>query len=302
MALSTLIYDQHPDPGTAIHYNLSQAGFVSISNFGIDSVLVNNVFAQSRRFFQTISDNSSDNQAIKQRCQYRTAAENFGYQGLQQENLDPEAPADFKETFTMRNIVKQCPPDDRWPSTVFKKTMLDFYQNALTAAHNLQRCMAKQLHLPEDYFVDVHTGENVSLRLLHYPPSENMIQNQLGAGAHTDYGFMTLLFQDPVGGLQILDKSNQWLDVPPVKDSVVINSGDLLEVWTNGLYRSTLHRVKPVTQSRLSVAMFIDPDTDTVIEPLTSCISASRPKQFSKTTAGEHIQRKLAASHKARLN
>lgn len=298
MTLPVIPFYPHPAPAQAIHKSLSQSGFMQISDIGIEPTLLAEVYAVSRVFF-------TGDQQTKSRCGYRSAQENFGYQGLLEENLDPTAPADIKETFTMRNILTACPEDQRWPSVAFKELMQAFYAQVLQASYALQRVMAKQLGEAEDFFVRVHNGENISLRLLYYPAQDanSVSEGQLGAGAHTDYGFLTLLFQDNVGGLQVLGSDNTWMDVPPEDGAVVVNSGDLLERWTNGTYRSTLHRVMPRTngQDRLSIAMFIDPDTPTMVTPLNSCVTEDQPCRFDAITAGEHIQTKLAASHKARF-
>lgn len=298
MSLPVIPFYSHAAPAQAIHDALSQSGFMQISDIGIDQTLLADVYEVSRAFF-------CGDPAIKTRCGYRSAQENFGYQGLLQENLDPTAAADLKETFTMRNILNACPADERWPNPHFKALMQAFYAEALRAAHDIQRAMALHLGESEDFFTRVHNGEVISLRLLYYPAQETsaVTDGQLGAGAHTDYGFLTLLFQDDVGGLQVLNNENRWMDVPPVEGAVVVNSGDLLEQWTNGVYRSTLHRVMPRTQGRdrLSIAMFIDPDSDTRVTPLASCVSEERPARYPTVTAGEHILAKLAASHKARF-
>lgn len=298
MSIPVIEFNQHPNPGEAIHDSLSDLGFMQISDFGIDNALLKEVYDQSRAFFR-------EDKATKLRCQYRSASENFGYQGLQQENLDPSAPADLKETFTMRNIINKEIDDERWPSIEFKEVMQRFYANALEAGHVLQRAMASYLNLEKDFFSSTHSGESISLRLLYYPAQspELIKERQLGAGAHTDYGFLTLLFQDKVGGLQVLNHNNQWQNVEPRDNTVVVNCGDLLERWSNGFYRSTLHRVAPITQNneRLSIAMFFDPDSPTWVEPLPSFVSDEHPCKYTATTAGEHIQEKIQATHKHRF-
>ncbi len=298
MALPTINFSEEKDPGQVIHQSLSSIGFMQLKEFGIDQGLLRQVFEESRTFF-------GSDAGAKTRCNYRSATENFGYQGLLQENLDPTSPADLKETFTMRNILHACLSDDRWPSDSFKVTMTQFYNNVLDCVFRVQREMAKQLEVAEDYFSSAHSGQNITLRLLYYPAQtiEQVKEQQLGAGAHTDYGFMTFVFQDSVGGLQVLDCEDKWIDVPPSEDAAVVNCGDLLERWTNGVYRSTLHRVKPSTtgRARYSIAFFIDPDSDTEVSPLSSCITDNNPCQFATVTAGKHIQDKLDASHKERF-
>jgi hypothetical protein len=298
MSLPVVDFCGSPDSGVSIDAGISTFGFLQLSNIGIDSAELEAVFQASEAFFRGSAE-------VKRQCAYRSAVENFGYQGLLEENLDPNSPADIKETFTMRNIVNNPPPLERWPSSAFRDLMKEFYAHALACAHAIQRRMAETHGLPEDFFTGVHSGENVTLRLLHYPAVKASQHSpaQMGAGAHTDYGFMTLLFQYGVGGLQVIDGTGNWIDVPPRTDAVVINSGDLLERWTNGKYKSTMHRVLANTgeRDRFSIAMFIDPDSDAAVEVLPSCVTADNPARFGPTSAGAHLQSKLEASHKGRF-
>ena len=125
------------------------------------------------------------------------------------ERPDPTSPPDLKETFTMRNILEATIEYDGWPSVKFKELMQLFFAECLDRAFLfLQRVLAKALDLDKNLFVKLHTGQNISLRLLHYPlSSSNQISDsQLGVGANTDYGLTTFLFQDPLGGLEICDQ------------------------------------------------------------------------------------------------
>ena len=224
---------------------MSDCGFMASSDLGFSDELIARVFEASATFF--LSDAK-----YKMRSAYLSAEENFGYQAFASEHLDPASPADLKETFTMRNILNATIEENRWPSIEFKELMQFFFAECLERAFLLQRILARALNLDEDFFVKFHSGQNISLRLLHYPAcsSDKVQDSQFGAGAHTDYGLTTFLFQDSVGGLEICDQNGNWQDIEPDKSVVLINSGDLLERWTNGKYRSTLHRVKPMTHGR----------------------------------------------------
>ena len=281
--------------GTAASDALAAIGFMSVVNLGIDQSLLQKVFFASRKFF-------ASDAKVKARSAYVSAGENFGYQGLCEEHLNPGAPADLKETFTMRNVLNKAPTDDRWPSKEFQNLMCEFYAACLQGAAKLQQALAVALNLDQNFFVRYHNGENVTLRLLYYPESgvDQVTDRQMGAGEHTDYGLLTLLFQDDVGGLEVMNANNQWQAVDYVESAIVVNSGDLLERWTNGRYRSTLHRVRPKIgqRERFSIVMFVDPDSATQVSVVDSCVSDQNPARYEPITAGEHVQQKLEASHK----
>ncbi|GGF72324.1 isopenicillin N synthase family dioxygenase [Alteromonas lipolytica] len=277
-----------------IHEALHVHGFMAIKNIGISSAEVARIFAVSQAFFALP-------EAQKLRSAYLGAQYNFGFQAVCDENLDPSKPGDIKETITLRFNQHDRANRFPWPSAEFRQDAQYFYQLCLNATFRLMRVLSCALSLPDDYFIKVHSDENISLRLLHYPAvaQDTVMDQQLGCGAHTDYGLVTLLFQDNAGGLEIQDRNGQWHDVEPMADTIIINTGDLMERWSNGIYRSTPHRVRPQTQAkdRYSIAFFVDPASETVIETLPSCISEDNPNRYGPITAGEHLQERLAATH-----
>ena len=285
---------QQREIAAAVDAALSQVGFMAVRNLGISDEMLRAVFEASRAFF-------SNPLVDKQRCGYQSARDIFGYQGIAQENLDPTAPADLKETFTMRNLLHRDPTGTDWPSEDFRRLMTTFYETCLSASCKIMQALALARNTQENFFKRCHSGENVTLRLLHYPSFDGrrVAARQLGAGAHSDYGLLTLLFQDGVGGLEVQRDRGDWAAVAATRGEIVINSGDLLEVWTNGRYRSTVHRVQPIlgTDSRQSIAVFVDPDSATQVTVLPSRTSADNPPRFSPTSAGEHLQRRIEASH-----
>ena len=284
---------------------LREDGFVQLHCDDFDWQLASRVFDQANWFFGQTPE-------FKQAFAYGSAAENFGYQGLGDEALDPTTGVpDLKETFTMRNVAHREVDGHRWPSADFRQTMVQFYGTCFDLASSLMRCIAVIGSLPEDYFVSAHTGENVTLRLLYYPGSDrgaSSFESEHGrsatpeilAGAHTDYGMMTLLFQDNIGGLQVQSMDGSWLDVVPQSQSVIMNTGDLMAHWSNDRFPSTSHRVRRNADvARLSIAFFCDPDSKTEVEVLPGLQEEGREVRYVKTTAGEHIQRKLIATHEA---
>ena len=278
---------------SAVHRALSERGFMYVTGHGIDAALIGRAFDSARHFFERP-------RAIKESVAYTDAAANFGFQGIEGERLDPHNAPDLKEAFTMRNALALAAHAHRWPDESFRDTATTLYEAGLSAAHRLLRVLAQSLEVPLDFFTPLHSGENVTLRFLHYPANlQSKSHAQLGAGAHTDYGSITLLFQDDVGGLEVRGADNTWLFAPPVPDAVVINTGDLMERWTNGRFRSTLHRVRPIAgdRDRYSIALFVDPDSAVEVECIQSCVTASAPARYPVITAGEHLRQKIAASH-----
>jgi isopenicillin N synthase-like dioxygenase len=268
---------------------LAQEGFAYVRGLPVPARSVRKAFLAARRFFRAPGD-------FKRRFAYADVDANFGYQGLEGESLDPATLPDLKETFTMRNAADRASDQALWPDDDFRRTATGFYAEVFDAAQLLLRICAECLDLPSGFFVARHTGLNVTLRFLYYPaglaPRDD---RQLGAGAHTDYGSLTLLFQDSTGGLEVRDLQGNWQVAPPVRDCVVINTGDLMERWTNGRYRSTPHRVRRIaaTRDRQSIALFVDPDPDVLVE----CIPGCGPARHPPITAGEHIRSKIAATH-----
>jgi len=290
---------------TRLDRALREDGFVQLHCDDFDWQLASRVFDQANWFFGQTPE-------FKQAFAYGSAAENFGYQGLGDEALDPTTGVpDLKETFTMRNVAHREVDGHRWPSADFRQTMVQFYGTCFDLASSLMRCIAVIGSLPEDYFVSAHTGENVTLRLLYYPGSDRGASSfesgygrsatpEILAGAHTDYGMMTLLFQDNIGGLQVQSMDGSWLDVVPQSQSVIMNTGDLMAHWSNDRFPSTSHRVRRNADvARLSIAFFCDPDSKTEVEVLPGLQEEGREVRYVKTTAGEHIQRKLIATHEA---
>lgn len=270
-------------------------GFMYAKNLGIDPDVRAEAFASSKAFFRLPDAEKLD-------CAYASADANHGFQGVGVERLSAGQPPDLKEIFTMRDVPKTASAPDvyRWPSPAFSATALRMFDECLGAAKRVMEAFAITLDVPQDFFAKYHTGGCATLRYLHYPMVEGEVEvDQLGAGAHTDYGTLTLLFQEDVGGLQVLDAQDNWRDAPPIPETVVVNTGDLMARWTNTIYRSTLHRVRPMTgeRDRYAIAFFADPDSDTPVRVLPSCCGPDNPAKFPETTAGEHILAKIRASH-----
>jgi isopenicillin N synthase-like dioxygenase len=168
-----------------------------------------------------------------------------------------------------RNLI---PGDDVLPG--FGETILDWMAQVAALGHRLMQGIARSLGLPDDYFASRYTADPLILfRIFLYPsrPVPEGMDVRDGVGEHTDYGLLTMLRQDDVGGLQVHTKEG-WIEAPPLPESFVCNIGDMLDRMTGGLYRSTPHRVRlnASGRDRLSFPLFFDPDFDARIEPIRS--------------------------------
>ena len=245
-----------------------------------------------------------------------------GYTPMMAENLAASlgqaAPPDLKEAFSIGPID---PPVDAyhttpeagtffaenvWPDRPagMREAYTAYYRAMEGLATSLMRIFALALDLPEAYFDDKVDRHISNFSVLHYPAQTEPPQpGQLRAGAHTDYGSLTILHRDNApGGLQVQTSDGEWLDVPDFPNfpnTFVVNLGDLMQDWTNGRWRSTLHRVvnpgpdAGASKGRLSMAFFHQPNYDTVVDPLPKCRNPNDKATSVSITSGEHVMMKI---------
>jgi isopenicillin N synthase-like dioxygenase len=281
-----------------------EVGFFYLVGHGVDRALVARVFEISAAFFaRPIGE--------KAELSISRSPHNRGYVAMKGESLDPTKPADLKEAF---NVGLDLSPDDPrvkagepfrgvnvWPSIPgWRETMLAYFDAVWRAGRFLHRGIARDLGLPETFFEDKLDQPMATLRLLHYPPQPPVADaGQIGAGEHTDYGNLTLLMTDEVGGLEVRRRDGTWLAAPKLADAFVCNIGDCLMRWTNDVYVSTPHRVvNRGGRERYSVAFFLDPNPDASIACLPTCVSAERPARYQPTTGAAYLRGRLDATYK----
>ena len=164
-------------------------------------------------------------------------------------------------------------------------------------AARLLRAIAIALSLPADFFEAMYDRPLVRLSANYYPPlPPDAPPNQFGTSPHTDYGVITLLWQDDRGGLELRRRSGSWHPATPKPGTFVVNIGDLLARWTNDRFVSTAHRVRNLSGlERLSLACFYDPHPDTVVECIESCREPGTAPRYPVTTCGEYIRSRFDA-------
>ncbi|ORY89691.1 oxidoreductase [Leucosporidium creatinivorum] len=270
--------------------------------------LVDKVFQYNASFFDLP-------QATKDRLAFVSSKANRGYlaQGREQPSLSKDEDqialeraesGDQKETFEIGNdsdpvCPEHWPEEDELPG--FKETMNTFHRLCDKLHLRILSLLAISLGLAPDFFVAANNGRAHNLRLLHYPPAKRSgSSNRLGA--HTDFGTVTLLWQDGTGGLQVTGPDGDWVNVTPKEDTFVINIGDILQRWSNDKLKSTVHRAilpslqpgedpEELTKTRRSVAYFCNPNSEAIIE----CIPGLGEPKYEPITAGEYYAAALEA-------
>ena len=256
-------------------------GFFQIVNHGIDSELIDNVWCNTRQFFgQSIDDKESI---------LRSRENPWGYYN----NELTKNQRDKKEVFdfTTEGADPIYHSENRWPTAVenFQMTMLAYLKACTDLSHTLLEAFCMGLDLPADYlnekFLPEHTG---FVRLNYFPvrdpmagtATEDLLDADLGIHHHTDAGALTVLLQDEVGGLQV-HRIDRWHDILPVEGALVINTGDMMQVWSNDTYRAPAHRVLAMEdRDRYSIPFFFNPAANASVSPLPTVVSDSRPGAY----------------------
>jgi isopenicillin N synthase-like dioxygenase len=258
------------------------------------------VFEEAGRFF------ALDHEA-KLAVAMRRGRNNRGWFELAEEQLDPLAAPDRKEGF---NIGLELSPDDprvdqpfrgenHWPDLPgWRATMLDYFNRCWTLGRLLHRGFGLDLGLDELFFEDKLDAPIATLRLLRYPPAPDGGANGApGAGEHTDYGNVTILAVDGVGGLQLQRRDGTWIEAPSIPGAFIVNIGDCLMRWTNDVYVSTPHRVAVPVRERRSIAFFLDPNPDAVVVPVLG--GAEAAERYPAITGAAYLRSRLDPTYKA---
>ncbi|EAN96965.1 putative thymine-7-hydroxylase [Trypanosoma cruzi] len=232
-----------------------------------------------------------------------------GYGEVNAEQLDPSAPNDHKETFDMGCHLPEDHPDvvagkplrgpNRHPTQLegWRELMETHYREMQHFALVLLRALAVAIGIEEDFFVPRFVEPLSVFRMIHYPALPKTKEGRLVCGEHTDYGIITLLFQDTNGGLQVRDLSGEWIDAPPLEGSFVVNIGDMMNMWSNNRYRSTPHRVVNPGVDRISMPFFCEPNPNVVIKCLENCHSAENPAKYPPVKASDWLQKRFAQTY-----
>lgn len=282
-----------------------EIGFFYLTNTDIDQALVRRIMGAAKRFFaQPLEE--------KLKIDIKNSINHRGYGAVGEEQLDELHKADWKETFDMAldlnsdhplaaKYPKMYGPNQNPSDPAVLETLHDYYVTAFGVAQGVLTAMADALQLESDFFTRCFKDHVTVLRMIHYPPRPS-VEHDNGAGAHTDYGCVTLLLQDDIGGLEVKHRNGEWLQATPMEGALVVNIGDLMQRWTNDEYTSTAHRVRASQAGvhRYSVPFFVEPDYETTVACVPSCQSSDQPAKYDPIYSGDWIQSRFDATYSYR--
>ncbi|PWY90315.1 Clavaminate synthase-like protein [Aspergillus sclerotioniger CBS 115572] len=259
----------------------TQVGFFYIKNHGIAEDLISSLHAMAHRFFR-LSEKQKLDYYIGKSNKYRGFMPLYSEQptGTDLDSTpkpDPTSPGAFSESFDIGYETAADPlksPHDALPPDTYA------------------------LELPEDFFDPMVKYPGATSRMLHYPPQPVANEVRIGLGEHTDYECFTILSQDQVPALQVLNARQEWILAPPISGTLVVNISDCLSIWTNKRFKSTIHRVTNLTgQERYTIPFFFGVNYETTVSVLPNCISEDRPACRQSFKAGQWVRHQLTTAY-----
>jgi len=259
---------------TELVHTAKTIGFFYISNHGIAPEICVKAFEASRRFFALpVSDKSTINVNQHQR----------GWMAQGMANLEGSKTYDAKEVFFWGFDVDDDDPDviaglpmvhpNQWPDAIapfLRRDIMPYYSAVLDLSRKILSTLAIGLGQSASMFESAYQKPLGRGQLVYYPTlsKDDMRAERFGAANHSDFGVLTILMQDNLGGLQVQRLDGEWIEATPIDGTLVCNIGDLLERWTNGVLISTKHRVlNRSDKSRFSIPIFCDPASDAIVDP-----------------------------------
>jgi isopenicillin N synthase-like dioxygenase len=293
-----------------------EIGFIVVSGSVLPNDLLQRAFAASHAFFDLP-------QETKARFTPAVKGQQRGYHGMATRNLartaGQDAPPDLRESVFLgpiddnsENFADLAEAQSAYVANILPTipagidaTLIALYRAFERLTLEVLRVFAYALAMPEDFFADKMSWHFSIMACHHYPPlREPPRPGQLRAGAHTDFGAMTILaMTDGLGGLQARTADGEWTPVTAQPGELIINIGDLMARWTNDRWRSTLHRVvnppglSMANSERQSIGFFVHPNYDAPVACIGSCLAPGEMPRYPPITAGRHIKMKIDRSH-----
>ena len=277
-------------------------GFFYLYNHGVPQELIDRVFEQTERFHSLPEE---------RKMEVKVLAHNIGYlplggqtQRSYQSIYGPSKHPDLSASYFMRQEYAADHPDrlagrswvydNRWPRELpgFREVLLEYFDALTALADKVLELQSVALGMPKD-FIPRHEAFSPPvhiLRLLHYPPRNPALDGQFGIGAHTDYGYGSILAQAKVPGLEIYTREGEWIEAPALPGHLLFNNGDMCKVWTNDRFRSAPHRViNKSGRTRYSIPFFVSTRFDVKLACIPSCQGPGNPAKYAPISYGEHF-------------
>jgi len=276
-----------------------EIGFVALKGHFLDDKLVDNLYAEVKKFFKLPVE-------TKQKYEIPGIGGQRGYVSFGKESAKGKKEGDLKEFWHFGQYVENNPAlEAEYPANVeveelpeFNKVGKEAYRMLEKTAKYVLRALALHLDLEETYFDKyIHNGNSI-LRPIHYPPILNEPKEAVRAAAHGDINLITLLMGAQGRGLQVQNHKGEWIDAIAEPDELMINVGDMLSRHTNNKLKSTIHQVvNPPRElwgtSRYSIPFFMHPVSEMKLNVLESCVDENHPKMYDDITAGEFLHERL---------
>ncbi|KAI0872875.1 hypothetical protein GGS24DRAFT_465732 [Hypoxylon argillaceum] len=285
-------------------------GFFYVKNHGISPETIARCKGQVLNFMRQPFE-------VKDRIRSHKYSKYYnGYLGRRRAQISPSETADVRESFTFRyspeldpdhpQDMSELPDETRrwirgedfvWEGTKhlpdFKRDCVAYWSSCLSLARKLVKMFALSLDLDENYWDEKVTYPGADGVFNYYPTrtQEEIEQKFVGLGSHTDLQLFTLLWQDSVGGLQVLTREGQWIKAPPIEGTLVVNIGDYMMRLCNDIYKSTVHRVtNESTEERVSMPFFFGLNFNCIESVVPSCTSESNPAKYKPISCGDWCQ------------
>jgi len=279
---------------------LTELGFFSVENHGVDMQLIDRCYSIAHEFFLLPDEKKLRYENLANKGQR-------GYTSFGREHAKGSSASDLKEFWHVgrelpaTHPLNQVYPENIWPTEIpeFKTAFLELFRQIENCARSLLEACALYVGEDRSRFTSITEDGNSILRVIHYPPvSTDADPAAIRAGAHEDINLITLLCEATTGGLELLQRDGRWRPIHALKGQIVVDTGDMIQNLTNGVLRSTTHRVVNPDNSRerrFSMPFFVHPRSEAILNPLPSCIvkAGKRHPEFRDITAGEYLMERL---------
>ena len=281
---------------------LMDLGFFAVTNHGIDSDLIERCYQHAQDFF-------SKSDAIKKKYEFEELNGQRGFTSFGKEHAKDSPAPDLKEFWHVGRELTQDHPlasvygHNIWPEIAdategFKPDFLELYKQLESCAMVLLKACGIYLQEPEELISDMAIDGDTILRIIHYPPiPDDAEPASVRAGAHEDINLITLLCEATNGGLELLQRDGHWRPIHALKGQIVVDAGDMIQNLTNGVLKSTTHRVvnpDNARERRFSMPFFVHPRAEVSLKPLESCVKQLGPNQaFTDISARDFLMQRL---------